>query len=230
MIRWVFIILLSVLLVGGGLFAAIWIIDIQANNNSLQSDLDLLEIQYHNLSLVADSLEDNLSQLQDDYSELQQDYRLLEWENEDLRDELELYDSIPHNYYPSSSNLKYDNTWAELRYYMNYTAELPRSYQEGVFDCSEISAYLEWALENVGFDAYVVAGPTPWEDSGYHAWIIVYTVEYTVAIEATSLEIVYSNDPFCDNYYDGYDDIYRNIYEIAKQYRGNMQEWDWWYS
>ena len=65
-------------------------------------------------------------------------------------------------------------------------------YELNVYDCSQASAWLECALENSGFDAWIAVGPTPWDplSESRHAWVIVYLPDFVhckwvVAIEAT---------------------------------------------
>jgi hypothetical protein len=117
--------------------------------------------------------------------------------------------------------------------------ELPTGYVLNIFDCSESAAYLEWALENAGFDADIVTGKTPWNDDGYHAWVIVHNTDMTAAVEATVLTggyprklsgndgIVRAGDPGADNYYRRYDNSFKNIYLAVKGY-GSINEWNWW--
>ncbi len=123
---------------------------------------------------------------------------------------------------------------------------MPRDYEVGVFDCSESAAFLEWTLQNAGFNAHIAIGPAPWEeDGGYHAWVLVYTEEHKVAIETTAITgeyemlglfsgrtpgVVYSEDPLIpgwQNYYEGYEYLYKNIYEAVRGYTG-IREWNWW--
>lgn len=77
--------------------------------------------------------------------------------------------------------------------------EFTVAYQPGVFDCGEMSAYLEWLLQNHGFEAgFCMDGTGPWlipAGAGYnrHMWVTAElhndtTGEYTgrVYIESTS--------------------------------------------
>jgi len=151
---------------------------------------------------------------------------------------------VPHSYYPTDTFKPQRNTWERLTRFLS-EFRLPAYYELDVFDCSESAAYVEWALENAGFMADIVIGPDPSDDVGYHAWIIVETIDYQVAIEATALSgrgryvwyswgrvpgIIYSEDTLIDgweNYYEGYDERFENIYMAIRQY-GNGQQWDWW--
>ena len=175
---------------------------------------------------------------------LQHEIANLERELDTLRDSLKLYEQVPHGYYNTHKYNDQSNTIRALENFLAYDFKLPASYKEGDFDCSESSACLEWALEDAGFNAWIVVGPSPWGEGGYHAWVIVYTKEYTVAIEATALTgglisrltylllgdalgVIYSGDQYGDGYYHGYDTRYKNIYQAIKDYRG-VGEWDWW--
>jgi len=64
---------------------------------------------------------------------------------------------------------------AKLRYFLLYEFKLPKGYILNTFDCSEMAAYTEWALENAGFDAYIAVGKPPFDKSGPygHAWVLV---------------------------------------------------------
>lgn len=64
---------------------------------------------------------------------------------------------------------------AKLRYFLLYEFKLPKGYILNTFDCSEMAAYTEWALENAGFDAYIAVGKPPLDKSSPygHAWVLV---------------------------------------------------------
>jgi hypothetical protein len=145
---------------------------------------------------------------------------------------LQQYEQVPHDYYYSGAFPYHSNTYAELCDFLDYEFEPITTYDADLFDCSEFSAYLEWALENAGFHAQIASGPTPWkQNSGYHAWVIVTTKDYQIAIEATRTpSIVYKDEllvPSWQNYYYGYDRLYENIYEAVRSAR-SIQEWNWW--
>jgi len=246
-------IVLIVLLVVGGVYVGINIADMRSELNRLEADYaqlqtsyDSLESMYWTLHGNYDSLEADYESLQEDFIELQSDYYQLEAENTNLRQLLEQYEEVPHDYYYSGAFAYHSNTYRELCHFLDYEFVSPRSYELDVFDCSESSSYLEWALENAGFNAWIAVGPTPWDpSSGRHAWLIVYTKEYRVAIESTALTgwdkffsiflfrtpgIVYTDDllvPGWQNYYAGYDRLYKNIYE-AVRHDGTTGQWDWW--
>ena len=107
-------------------------------------------------------------------------------------------------------------------YGLNWT----KPYEEDVFDCSEMSACLEWRLENEGWNAKIVVGDSPF-GSGYHAWLLVETSEGKyMPVEATTIEIVWWSDPYFDNYFT-YDHKFETIQEAIAYYES---EFDWWNS
>jgi hypothetical protein len=76
------------------------------------------------------------------------------------------------------------------------------TYKAGSFDCGEMSAFLEWYLENEGWNTVIVVGDTP-SGSGRHAWLLVETSEEGwMPVEATQWEVVYWDSPLFDAYWD----------------------------
>ena len=212
-----------------------------SNYQSLESNYDSLQVNYNSLHSDYDTLQGKLSQLESSYSKLEND-------NRELQRILEQYEKVPQAYYSTAAFPHHPNKYDSLNYFLKFEFELPRGYETNVFDCSESAAYTEWALENAGFDAYIAIGRIPWDpSSGYHAWVMVHTSEYNVAIEATALTgeykssylftgkgrvpgVVYDNDqliPGWNNYYDGYDNIFQNIYQAIRNHR-TTEEWNWW--
>jgi hypothetical protein len=97
-------------------------------------------------------------------------------------------------------------------------------YQEGVFDCSEMSAYLEWELENKGWHTLIIAGDSPF-GSGRHAWLLVETSQGKyMPVETTTMEIVWWDNPYFDNYFI-YDYSFEDIQEALAY---DESEFDWW--
>jgi len=197
---------------------------LQSNYNSLKSGYDILQSKYDNLQGQSSTIKSN--------------YQNLESENKRITSLLNQYEKVPNGYYTISSFKKHDNTYKELQNFLKDEFELPKGYDLNIFDCSESSAYLEYALDNAGFDANIVTGRTPWGGDGYHAWVIVYNTDMTVAVEATSLTggiikiigrdgIVRGGDIGANNYYNGYDSSFKNIYLAIKGY-GGIGEWNWW--
>ncbi|TET26466.1 MAG: hypothetical protein E3J67_01485 [Dehalococcoidia bacterium] len=257
---WIATIVLATLLASGGVFSGIKITDmtrqlnelqlsytsLESNYNSLGSSYAVLQSNYNSLESDYESLQSSYDVLQGRVSELQFSYDRLEAENRELKRLLDQYENVPHSYYSIEAFPHHSNTYEELCQFLTFEFALPTGYKAHVFDCSESSAYLEWALENAGFDAYIATGRTPWEpSSGYHAWVIAYSEGYRVAIEATDLTgeyylsylfagripgIIYGDDPLIpgwENYYEGYDTLLKNIYEAIRSYR-TTEEWNWW--
>ena len=219
---------------------------LQSNFSSLQTELQSLRADYNTLESDYESLESEHDTLKSKVTSMTAENNILERENRDLQNLLDEYESVPHSYYSINTFKHYSNTWDELSRFLTSEFKLPREYELNVFDCSESSAYLEWALENAGFDAEIVIGKDPTDPTqGNHAWVIAYTTDFKVAIEATGLTtkekyaylswgrvpgVVYGDDTLIsgwENYYDGYDDSFRNIY-IAIRDSGISQEWNWW--
>jgi len=219
---------------------------LQSNFSSLQSDFQSLTSKYDTLESEYKSLEDERDTLKGEVTSLSAENSKLQFENRDLQRLLNEYESVPHSYYSSGGFSHHSNTFDELCYFLTFEFALPRGYEENIFDCSESSAYLEWALENAGFDAEIAFGRTPWDStSGYHAWVMAYPTGYNVAIEATALTgeynwvtlfagripgIVYGDDPLIpgwENYYHGYDNKFRNIYLAIRNWDSGV-EWNWW--
>lgn len=250
--RWISVALI-VILVGGGVFSGMTITNTRKQLDELESDYATLQSDYYSLEYSYSLLESNYESLHSDYyilqgemSQLESSYSQLQAENESLRQLLKQYEEVPHAYYYTGPFSHHSNTYEELCWFLTYEFYIPGDYEVDVFDCSESAAYLEWALETAGFDAYIATGRTPWSpNSGHHAWVITYTKDYIVAIEATALTgeyylwyaftgrvpgIVYSNDlivPGWHNYYEGYDNLYNNIYQVIRNH-GSTEEWNWW--
>lgn len=83
-------------------------------------------------------------------------------------------------------------------------------YKENYFDCSERSAFVEYLLENEGFNTDIVGNET-------HCWVIVEAGKFV------HIETVTSPPYFIDNKQYLY--RYRSIYEAMQS---NSDEYDWW--
>lgn len=185
-----------------------------------------------------------ISNLQNQISALESQIHALERELDELEDLLDLYRNVPSGYYNTHSFRDRSNTVWELEDFLAFEFKLPTAYEKGRFDCSESSAYLEWALEDAGFNAWIVCGPTPWSGEGKHAWVHVFTEEYVVAIESTALTgslisklsyllfrdaqgVVYIDDEYGWQYYHDYDERFKNIYGVVEN-DNSIRDWDWW--
>lgn len=219
---------------------------LESTYSTLRDNYDLLENDHQALQFTFTQLEATYSQLQTQNTELATLLWQLQVDNADLQRLLEEYEQVPHDYYYSGGFGYHSNTYAELCDFLDHEFGPITSYDLDTFDCSESSAYLEWALENAGFDAQIAVGPAPWgQQNAYHAWVIVNTNEEQVAIEATAPTgwdkfismflfrtpgIVYIDDwlvPGSQNYYHGYDYLYDNIYQAVRHHI-SILEWDWW--
>ena len=97
-------------------------------------------------------------------------------------------------------------------------------YAAGEFDCSEMSAFLEWRLESEGYHTFIVGGNSP-DGSGRHAWLLVETNRggYT-PVEATARSIVDQSSLYFDNYYK-YEFCFETIQEALSH---NPTDYNWW--
>ncbi|MFC1871339.1 hypothetical protein ACFLYF_02940 [Chloroflexota bacterium] len=245
--QWIVAVVLAVV-VGGGVFGMMEIVDtvdrledLELAHAKLQSDYNSHQSRYNTLEADYRSLGSNYDSLQGETSELRRSYERLEIERENMRKLLEQYEKVPGGYYSTGAFPPRPNTYHELLQFLSSGFRMPKNYQANVFDCTESSAYLEWALESAGFDARIAFGLTPWDPvAGNHAWVMVFTPEYKVAIEATALTgeynvlqptgIVYPDDtliPGADRYYDGYDQLFENVFQAIGKF-GSTREWNWW--
>jgi len=113
-------------------------------------------------------------------------------------------------YYASLAKQRY--VVSDLEEYLNRWQWVEGSYVSGEFDCSEMSAYLEWKLENEGYNTLILTGDSPF-GVGKHAWLLVQTsVEGYMPVEPTTYSIVYWWDTYFDNYF-VYDQQFENIQE-----------------
>ncbi len=127
-------------------------------------------------------------------------------------------------YYASRAEQRYGVY--DLQEYLDRWQWIEGSYTEHVFDCSEMSAYLEWRLENEGYHTYIVCGEAPWGD-GYHAWLLVETSEEGyMPVETTSYDMITWYEPYFNNYFE-YDEIFETIEEALE---GSYPEFNWWES
>jgi len=117
---------------------------------------------------------------------------------------------------------------------------IPNYYKEGVFDCSERSAYVEWYLENHGIPARIVVGyAKPFlGEGGNHAWVEAYVKAGIygygwVRIETSEMSLfggVYIHTlTIFDALFTEYEPkiYFEDIYEAVRYYRSTI-EWDWW--
>ena len=218
---------------------------LKSNHDSLASKYNSLEADYKSLQSDDDALKGKVSTLWISNSQLEAEKKALQNSVDQYKRLIDQYEKVPNSYYSSSAFRRHPNTLNDLFSFLALEFVLPTAYKANVFDCSESAAYLEWALENAGFDAKIAIGPSPTKPTEYHAWIIAYPQGYQVAIEATALTgeftllqllagrvpgIIFSDDPQFPQwrkYYYGYDRLFQNVYYAIRNYM-SVEEWNWW--
>lgn len=133
-------------------------------------------------------------------------------------------DRIPPNYYTPHNSTK---TFTDLVQFIDefeYPRKLNWNNPLDTFDCSESSAYLEYKLEESGFDAAIAI-------DNRHAWVVVRNItknnetkDYT--IEATTLSINHHKAR-----YRSHNEVFENIYEAIDGYfyfKHRYYEFNWW--
>ena len=176
--------------------------ELEKTIDELKRENENLIVQLHDLKIENENLREQVMELRVKVSQLE--------------DRLKLYEQVPHGYYSTNFFLEYRNTVEDLKTFLS-KLKLPHKYERGVFDCSEISAYVEWALEDAGFDAYIVLA----ED---HAWNMVKVAGATYYVDMSS------GKPYIfksDKRYPKIVKIFKNIYEAVEYYH-SVKEWDWW--
>ena len=152
-----------------------------------------------------------------------------------------IYTPIPDDYYNSDFVLPEDMTVKE---FLN-SAEWTQDYEADSWDCSQMSAFMEFALENLGYHTVIRTARKADGDRG-HAWILVEFKEGWLAYECTGRYWVYPSEDVARSYdpygyvhwnpsmYDAgvqYESIY-DVWEYYQQYSNGEeefeQEWAWW--
>jgi len=121
--------------------------------------------------------------------------------------------SIPELYYLDVE--KGNKNISELREVLK-GIKYPHSYEECVFDCSDMSAYTEWFLENKGFDTVICANKT-WG----HAYVRTYINGENVNIECIPPVRITSSER-----YNHPEEVYVDIYGALESVY--PWEFDWW--
>jgi hypothetical protein len=223
--------------------------NLQTQVNNLETDKTNLQNQVDNLQIQKDTLQNQLNLLNATYQNYVSTHSHSNSEYENYvsthSHSNSEYDSLQSEYDSYVANHQYTNSqYDEAFFSFYYVAPEEQKfgvydledelyglywlhpYEENVFDCSEMSAYLEWHLENEGWHAMIVAGEAPW-DGGGHAWLLVETSEgQYMPVESTTIEIVWWEDPYFDNYF-VYDYMFETIQEAVDL---NESEFDWWNS
>jgi hypothetical protein len=140
----------------------------------------------------------------------------------------------PHATIPSPYYVKVD-PWLDHSIFGIETligSGIQRKYDENVFDCSEMAAYLEWMLEKQGFDSKICLADRFANGSLSHAWIAIDIPPKRYYVEPTALNsggFMFSTiKPYDGTYrdYSKYDAIYEDIYGVTKS--NPVSEFDWW--
>ncbi len=148
---------------------------------------------------------------------------------------------IPGDYYLQDCKLPTDQSMQ--KYLAN--SDWVDDYEMGGWDCSQMAAYMEFMLENCGYNVVIRVADVEGEDYG-HAWILVEFKEGMLAYECTSRHWVYPSESvarsyephsyvyWCPSMYDAgvrYESIY-DIWNDYKQYsngeKGFLNEFGWW--
>ena len=199
---------------------------LQNRIDTLESEKSNLQSQVSNLETDKNQFESQASILQSEINSLISDYNSLVSEyndyvaNHQFTDE-QYYGATFSYYYISPVEQRFGvyNLSDEL-----YGLELFYPYEEDVFDCSEMSAYLEWYLENEGWHTTIILGDAPF-GGGYHAWLLVETsTDHYMPVESTTIEIVWWDDPYFDNYFT-YEYEFETILDALAY---SETEFDWW--
>lgn len=160
--------------------------------------------------------------------------------------------TIPKDYYTRGKLRNRPNTYSNLKKFLKSRVGLSE-YNTGEYDCSEMAAFLEYRLEDAGFNAYIAEGPAPSDKTKRHAWVFVRTWRYGefqwIPIEPTDSRfynidegvtvgkifsrlfevpgiVTSSNSPYYYHYFK-YDKIYNSIHDVPKS---KLNEYDWWKS
>ena len=128
------------------------------------------------------------------------------------------YSGIPKDYYTYNGSRNIDLTLLEA---LIDDYKWKDEYEEGKWDCTEMSAYMEWFLESKGY--HTIFG----YDDG-HMWILVDLEDGYITIETTGRYLVWDDDDEEISEYEYYD-CYQaeDIYELMRQ-DFTLSEVDWW--
>jgi len=204
--------------------------------DSLETEVSILQTEVNSLTNKKNTLQNQVNSLTIEDDDLQDEVDDLTKEISQLEDRYDLY-VANHHYSDSEYAMLYDDAQFHF-YYVKpeqkfgvydlddelYGWEWHIPYEEGVFDCSEMSAYLEWYLENEGWHTIIVVGDSPF-GSGRHAWLVVEASEGEyMPVESTTGEIVWWENQYFDNYFE-YDRSFETIQEAIAY---DESDFDWW--
>ena len=135
---------------------------------------------------------------------------------------------IPDDYYAQDCELPTDQSMQE--YLAN--SKWIDDYDAGGWDCSQMSAYMEYKLSNCGYNVVIRSANV--EDENYgHSWILVEFKEGWLAYECTGRYWIYPNEAVARSY-DPYGYVHWNpsMYDAGVQYESIYDVWEdyKWYS
>jgi len=198
---------------------------------NLGQEVASLEHQVLNLEAEVNGLERQVLNLEVEVNGLEQETKNLKQEAASQKvyyeRQIDLYEDKAEGakftfYYVSLMEQRYGVD--DLQDYLQRGEWKEGAYVEGKFDCSQMSAYLEWKLENEGYHTVIVAGDSP-DGSGRHAWLLVEASKGRyMPVEATAYSIVYWNSPYFDNYFE-YEYEFETIQEALSY---SPTEYNWW--
>ena len=203
---------------------------LRTSNNTLSNQKTGLLNQLDDLQSELDSVQDKYDSLQTTYLSYVVDHQYSDTEywdyvydhlytNEEYADSIDDASFAFYYFKPENQKLGVYNLDDELS-----SVSWSEPYEANVFDCSEMSGCLEWWLENRGWHAKIYVGDSPFS-SGKHAWLIVETSDGNyMPVEATTIRVVWWDDPYFDNYWE-YDYRFETIQEAIDYYES---EFDWW--
>jgi len=196
---------------------------LQAQVSTLTSQNNILESQLTSLQAQYEALETNYTLLSNELENYQQTHLFSNTEYEDTQQDSYArgYDDAEFSFYytkPKTQSYGVEN----LETIVNQV-EWSRPYEEDVFDCSEMSAYMERYLENHGFNAIILVGD-PF-GLGSHAWVLAETGESEyMPVEATAPRVVLWGEENFEHYFE-YNREYQTIYDAIDD---NSAQYDWW--
>lgn len=240
----VIIIILGVCLVGATAWAVIAqnkiqvqeaiIGGLQATVAQQKASLDQARKDYNQLMVYYNQVRELHAQSQRDVVNLNQEVAYWKEQMAYCQQVIDIYEREVASYKAEVERAKfafYYASLAEQRYgvddlqeYLERWEWIEGAYTADIFDCSQMSAYLEWKLENEGYHTVIAAGEAPWGD-GKHAWLLVETsAGHYMPVEATAFRIVYWWEASFDNYF-----AYHYEFETIQQALGySPLEFNWW--
>jgi hypothetical protein len=155
-----------------------------------------------------------------------------------------------HKIYCNPVNLIYNGTDRQVEFLRSLiSGSAPNWYYErNIFDCSEMSAYLEHLFELCGYDAKICASSDFAGTGNAHAWVAVDiygydknksiryfidgtnhgtmpTIEETVSSMFLDKSLIKPSDERYKNYLN-YEEIYEDIYDVC--INRSINEFNWW--